>query len=205
MPDFLATGGDRGPVHVAHAEFHAEAFSESLGVAFFPAELFNMEVEEPGPGSRDPLFGPAVVDDVASIDVPDHPGALDLVNEPGRLQRTEQEVVPRVFDADFAVGFLGPGNGGLNGFLGSLLHVGVGGVLVDESGDKQQLFAAHFARLPEGALEPSEALRADGRIVVGKGLAPLRGTDNPGNLEAACVPGANQAASIAPGRLIPTP
>jgi hypothetical protein len=137
-----------------------------------------VEVEEPGAKSRDPLFGPAVVDDVADIEVSAHPGALDLVNEPARLQWAEQEVVPHVFDADFAAGFLGPGNGGLNGCLVSLLRAGVGGVLVDESGDNQQFFAAHFARLPEDAFEPFEALRTDGRSVVGKGLAPVRGRNN---------------------------
>jgi len=58
----------------------------------------------------DPVLGPAVLDDVADVEVGLQPRALELVDVARELQRAEEEVVPDLLDGDDDLELLGEGS-----------------------------------------------------------------------------------------------
>ena len=53
-----------------------------------------------GPSTPDPLFGPAVGDEVPDVEIPPDPVTLERVDVLRGLPRTQQEVVPDVLERD---------------------------------------------------------------------------------------------------------
>src|SRR6266849_8459512 len=74
--NFIQRFHDRRPVVVAFEQGNVEALPQAFLVAPLAAEFFDMERDDPFVENADPLFGPAVVDDVADIEVPADPRAL---------------------------------------------------------------------------------------------------------------------------------
>src|ERR1017187_9451624 len=96
---------DGGPVVVPFEQLHVEAFPQAFGVALFAAELLDVELLDARPEDANPLLWPAIVDDVADVEVPADGGAFEFIDVTSGFERAEQEVVPDVLagnlDAEF--------------------------------------------------------------------------------------------------------
>ena len=62
------------------------------------------------PSSRIHSCGIAVLDDVADVEVGPDPGAVELVDVAGELDRAEEELVPDLLDGDLDPVLLGVGD-----------------------------------------------------------------------------------------------
>src|SRR5690606_41291582 len=52
------------------------------------------------------MLRPSVTQDITDIEIPTDQGMIDLIEKCGRLYRTQNKIIPYVFQADFYAGFL---------------------------------------------------------------------------------------------------
>src|SRR2546421_12765776 len=91
---------DRGPIVVAFEVFDGETGGEAVFFHSLAAVFLHVKLVDAFAQDANPLLGPAEINDVAYIKVPGGGGAVQFVHEPGRLKRTEQEMVPSVFNGE---------------------------------------------------------------------------------------------------------
>ena len=140
----------------------------------------------------DPLLRPAVGDDVADVEVPADPLAVELVGVAGGFERAEQEVVPDVLHEQADLQILGHGQN----LSDLLLRAFVGGVIrdtrVDHGRDDEHGRAAQSLAVPDGLLKAAPALGPHVRIRVRKRLGPVNRVDDARDDDAGLVHRAEQ-------------
>src|SRR5882762_8308659 len=94
---------DGRPIVVALEERHGEA----LGFA----EFLDVQFEDVLAEQRNPTLGRVEPDDVADVEVPADPRAVDFVEITHRFLWLHDEIVPDLFDGDFYAQFLGQRDG----------------------------------------------------------------------------------------------
>src|SRR6185503_3761450 len=87
VADLVQRSHDRGPVVVAFEELNAETGARPFLVALLAAVFFDVELLDALAEDANPLFWPAVIDDVADVEVPANELAVELVNVSGGLER----------------------------------------------------------------------------------------------------------------------
>lgn len=137
VADFVEGLHDGGPVVVALEELDVETGPLAGLVGLRAGVLLDVEGGDPLAEDADPLFGPAVVDEVAAVEVPADLGGLEFVDVAGCFEGAEQEIVPDVLDGDPDAEFLGEGDGLADLVLGTLVGVGVADGLIDDGGDQE--------------------------------------------------------------------
>src|SRR5580765_4756127 len=70
----------RGPVVIAFEEADLEAFPKSFVIALFAAEFFDVKFLNAFTENANPLFRPAVGDDVADVEMPADSGTLEFID-----------------------------------------------------------------------------------------------------------------------------
>src|SRR5450759_597961 len=83
---------DSGPVAVAGEQFHVEAFPQAFLVAFGAAEFLDVDLGNAFAQNADPLFRPAVIDNVAHVKVPADARAVEFIDVARGFERAEQEL-----------------------------------------------------------------------------------------------------------------
>src|SRR5437016_5089978 len=73
------------PVAVALAELDVEPGARPLLVTERAAVFFDVNLENSLAENANPLLGPAVVDDVADVEIGPHPRALEFINVAGEF------------------------------------------------------------------------------------------------------------------------
>src|ERR1035441_3227124 len=175
---------DGRPIVIAFEQLNVEALPQAFGVALLAAEFLDMELLDAWPEDANPLLGPAVVDDVADIEMPANRGAFEFVHVTGGFQRAEQEAIPHVLAGDLDAQLFRQGDGFADFRLGACVGGIVGDVLVDHGGHEQHRGGAITFGVTQGLLETFEAFRSDLRIGVGQRLCPMVPPTDAGNGQA---------------------
>src|SRR5262249_23078080 len=86
----------RRPIVIALEQVDVEAFPETLVVTTLPAEFLDVQFLDSLSENSHPLLGPAVIDDVADIEMPANSRAVELIDIPRGFERAEQELIPNI-------------------------------------------------------------------------------------------------------------
>src|SRR5438105_3182450 len=91
----------RRPIVVALEIVHLKSRSHSSTLLLLAAVFLDMQLLDSFSERANPLFGPAVRDDIADIEMPADVRGIKLVHVTNRFERTQQKMVPNIFDGDF--------------------------------------------------------------------------------------------------------
>ena len=133
--------------------------------------------------NANPLFRPAVGDDVADVEMPADPRTVEFVHITRGLQRAEQKMVPDIFDGDLHAKFFGQRDGFADFLLRTLVGVGVGNLLVHHRRHKQNRTGAVTFGVAQRLLQTLQSLRAHFGVGVRHGFVPMRVATGAGGLE----------------------
>ena len=170
------------------AELHPEPGIRPLLVLQLAAVLFDVELLDPGTERFDPLLGPAKADHVADVEIDAHQRTLQLVDEPSRLDRAQQEVVPDVLDQDLDAQVLGQRQAFADLGLRPLVGVLVGHLLVADARYQQRAGCTVGLGVPDRPQETLAALGTNLFVLVRKRLAPVVVTHDAMDNQARLVP-----------------
>ena len=118
------------------------AFAQAVVEPFVLGVFLDVNLEDPLPQLTDPFLRVAELDDIADVEVSADPGALELIDVTGKLDRTEQELVPDLFNGDLDPVRLGVGDQLADLLLRAFVGVAVADFLVDDRRDDQDGGAA---------------------------------------------------------------
>ena len=85
------------------------ALAQAVAEPLFFFVFLDVDLEDAFTQLANPIFGIAVLDDIADIKVRADPWAVEVVDVPGELKRAKEELVPDVFDRDLDAVLLGIG------------------------------------------------------------------------------------------------
>src|SRR5690606_5086246 len=152
------------PVVLVFTNLCLEAFPRAAGVPERPAIPLDVELQNAVTEHFNPVLGPAVVDDVANVEIPPDPRTLKLVDVPRGLQRAKKEVVPDVFDRNLYSFLLGQRKNLADLHLRPFIGIVVRDLLVHHRGYKKYGRSPVSLGVVERRFESSDAFRTDSRV-----------------------------------------
>ena len=96
-----------------------------------------MDTSDPVVQNVDPLLGPSVNQDIAAVEIKLHIRAFELIDVIARLDRTQQKIIPHVFDADFDPQLFGGRDQLFNTFGRTVPAIVIANLLVDDTRHQQ--------------------------------------------------------------------
>ena len=164
IADFVECRQHGRPVAIPVSQLDIEAGARPLLIANPAAVLFDVDFENPLTEDADPLFGPAVVHDVADIEIGPHPRTLEFIDVAREFEGAEQKHVPDIFEGDLDPQLLRKRQRLADLGLSSLPGVGVRDFLVHDPDDEQHGRSTVGLGIAKRSLQDFESLSPNFRI-----------------------------------------
>ena len=156
-------------------------------VPLLAAEFLDVQFLDARPQDANPLLGPAVVEDIAHIEMPPDRRAVEFVHVARSLQRAKEEMVPHVLNGDLDAQLLCQRDRLADFRLRPSVGVRVGDLLGDHARHQQHRGGAITFGVAQGLLQSLKPFRAHLWVRIRERLAPVVPPTNAGNGQAGLV------------------